>query len=238
MLEGKLITIPALGHENKGKSSFTGSVLFVLMSHYGNNNKLALQHGGFCTTWSLVAKGLLKVIPRGGWKLHEMSCKQERTTAILRFHRLTTFYTGFWSHFSSKAHDASSKLAAKACLAMCLRESSSRHSCSCLLCWILQVFEFACSVDLCGSLLWSPILPTQRIALPTLHSKWVTVDIGLGNFSTEVPSVWWCWLAAACKAGSLRLPWNLPAVPCTFPGPPTTFDSTSSQAHQLVINLE
>ena len=103
MLEGKLITIPALGHQNKGKSSFTGSVLFVLMSHYGNNNELALQHGGFCTTWSLVAKGLLKVIPRGGWKLHEMSCKQERTTAILRFHRLTTFYTCFWSHFSSKA---------------------------------------------------------------------------------------------------------------------------------------
>ena len=60
MLEGKLITIPALGHQNKGKSSFTGSVLFVLMSHYGNNNELALPRGGFCTTWSLVAKGLLK----------------------------------------------------------------------------------------------------------------------------------------------------------------------------------
>ena len=33
--------------------------LFVLMSQCGNNNELALQHGGFCTTWSLVAKGLL-----------------------------------------------------------------------------------------------------------------------------------------------------------------------------------
>ena len=149
-----------------------------------------------------------------------MSCNQERTTAILRFHRLTTFYTGFWSHFSSKAHDASSKLAAKACLAMCLRKSSSRHSCSCLLCWILQVFEFACSVDLCGSLLWSPILPTQRIALPTLHSKWVTVDIGLGNFSTEVPSVWWCWLAAACKAGSLRFAMEPPCCAVYFRGAP------------------
>ena len=43
----------------KVKSSFTGSGLFVLMSQCGNNNKLALQHGGFCTTWSLVARGLL-----------------------------------------------------------------------------------------------------------------------------------------------------------------------------------
>ena len=65
MLEGKLITIPALGHQNKGKSSFTGSSLFVLMSQCGNNNELALQHGGFRTTWSLAAKGLLKAIPRG-----------------------------------------------------------------------------------------------------------------------------------------------------------------------------
>ena len=61
MLEGKLIIIPALGHQNKGKSSFTGSGLFVLMSQCGNNNELALQHGGFCTTWSLLAKGLLNV---------------------------------------------------------------------------------------------------------------------------------------------------------------------------------
>ena len=59
MLEGKLIIIPALGHQNKGKSSFTGSGLFVLMSQCGNNNELALQHGGFCTMWSFVAKGLL-----------------------------------------------------------------------------------------------------------------------------------------------------------------------------------
>ena len=44
MLEGKLIIIPALGHQNKGKSSFTGSGLFVLMSQRGNNNELALQH--------------------------------------------------------------------------------------------------------------------------------------------------------------------------------------------------
>ena len=31
------------------KSSFTGSGLFVLLSQWGNNNELALQHGGFCT---------------------------------------------------------------------------------------------------------------------------------------------------------------------------------------------
>ena len=46
-LEGKLIIIPALGHQNKGKSNFTGSGVFVLkMSQCGNNNELALQHGG------------------------------------------------------------------------------------------------------------------------------------------------------------------------------------------------
>ena len=44
MVAGKLIVIPALGHQNKGKSSFTGSGLFVLMSHSGSNNELALQH--------------------------------------------------------------------------------------------------------------------------------------------------------------------------------------------------
>ena len=59
MLEGKLIIIPALRHQNKGNSSFTGSGLLVLMSQCGNNNELALQHGGLCTTCSLVAKGLL-----------------------------------------------------------------------------------------------------------------------------------------------------------------------------------
>ena len=49
MLEGKLTIIPALEHQSKGKSSFFGSGLFVLMSQCGNNNELALQHGGFCT---------------------------------------------------------------------------------------------------------------------------------------------------------------------------------------------
>ena len=41
MVVGKLIIIPALGHQNKGKLSFTGSGLFVLMSQCGNNNELA-----------------------------------------------------------------------------------------------------------------------------------------------------------------------------------------------------
>ena len=46
----KVIIIPALEHQNKGKSSFTGSGLFILMSQCRNNNELALQHGGFCIT--------------------------------------------------------------------------------------------------------------------------------------------------------------------------------------------
>ena len=44
MVVGKLIIIPALGHQNKGESSFTGSGLFVLMSQCGNNNALAHYH--------------------------------------------------------------------------------------------------------------------------------------------------------------------------------------------------
>ena len=44
MVAGKLIIIPALGHQNKRKSSFTGSGLFVLMSQYGNNSELARHH--------------------------------------------------------------------------------------------------------------------------------------------------------------------------------------------------
>ena len=44
MVVGKLIIIPALGQQNKGESSFTGSGLFVLMSQCGNNNQLAHHH--------------------------------------------------------------------------------------------------------------------------------------------------------------------------------------------------
>ena len=71
MLEGKLINIPALGHQNKGKSGFSGSDLFVLMSQCGNNNDLALQHGGFCTTCSLVAKDLLAASDEQRWRKHQ-----------------------------------------------------------------------------------------------------------------------------------------------------------------------
>ena len=58
---GQAIIIPALGHQNKGKSSFTCSGLFVLMSQCGNNNEFAHQHGGFSTTWSPVARDLFKI---------------------------------------------------------------------------------------------------------------------------------------------------------------------------------
>ena len=40
MVAGKLIIITAVRHQNKGKSSFTGSGLFVLMPQCGNNNEL------------------------------------------------------------------------------------------------------------------------------------------------------------------------------------------------------
>ena len=38
-----------------------------LMSQCANNNELALQHGGFCTMWSLAVKGLLENLL--GWSL-------------------------------------------------------------------------------------------------------------------------------------------------------------------------
>ena len=69
------------------------------------------------------------------------------------------------------------------CLAMCLHVSSSRYICNCLPRWSLWIttlngsllwssyLQFACSVELCGSLLWSLILPIQRPALPTPPRK-------------------------------------------------------------------
>ena len=57
MLEGKLIIIPALGHQNKGKSSFTGSGLFVLKGSFsindGNGNDNAINYE---FDWSRVEK--------------------------------------------------------------------------------------------------------------------------------------------------------------------------------------
>ena len=60
MMEGKLIIIPSLGHQSKETSTSQAWMAFVLMSQRVNNNELALQHGGFCTMWSFVAKGLLE----------------------------------------------------------------------------------------------------------------------------------------------------------------------------------
>ena len=63
MLEGKLIIIPALGHQKKGKSNFTGSGLFVSMSQCGNNNKLAkLAKGLFADSNEKLIIYLQKVI--------------------------------------------------------------------------------------------------------------------------------------------------------------------------------
>ena len=46
MLEGKLIVIPALGHENKETWTSEAWLAFVFMSQCGNNNELALQLKG------------------------------------------------------------------------------------------------------------------------------------------------------------------------------------------------
>ena len=57
MLEGKLMIIPALGHQNNETSTSEAWLTFVLMSQCRNNNELALLHGRFCTIWLFVAKG-------------------------------------------------------------------------------------------------------------------------------------------------------------------------------------
>ena len=62
MLEGKVVIIPALGHKKKETWTSEAWLAFVLMSQCENKNELALQHGGFCTTWSLAAKGLFLVL--------------------------------------------------------------------------------------------------------------------------------------------------------------------------------
>ena len=78
-----------LRHQNNGKSSFTGSGLLTLMSQCGINNELALQHGGFCTTWSLVAKGLLcQCILRAPPSQAEHLTQQKLTRR--NYHLLTT----------------------------------------------------------------------------------------------------------------------------------------------------
>ena len=55
MLEDKLIIIPALGHQNKDKSSFTGSGYFVSMSQCGNNHDLPSSIADFCILYHVIA---------------------------------------------------------------------------------------------------------------------------------------------------------------------------------------
>ena len=56
--------------------------------------------------------------------------------------------------------------------------------------------QFPCPIELCGSLIWWPILPIQCPALPKPHRKRFSDSwegLGQVSFSTEVPSVWQCW---------------------------------------------
>ena len=138
-------------------------------------------------------------------------------------------------------------LAIRACLAVCLHVSSSRHNCSFLFRWSLittldgalpwsPYLQFACSVELCGSLLWSPI---QCPSLPTPHRKWFMWGIRSGKFLH-----WSSFIVMVLIGGRLQgwvlltgLLWKLAAVPGIFFRSPRTFDGTTSQAHQLALNL-
>jgi len=126
-------------------------------------------------------------------------------------------------------------VAPRDCLAMCLHVSSSCHTYSCMFCWSFGItnldrsllwssyLQFACSVKLCGSRLWSPILPIQHPALPTPQRKWFMVGIGSCNFLH-----WSVFSVIVLIGGHLQswflltgLLWILPAVPGIFAGPPT-----------------
>ena len=57
------------------------------MSQCGNNNELALQHGGFCTMWSFAAKGLFQMKTRTTGRHYSRSPKYtELTTGSQSFH--------------------------------------------------------------------------------------------------------------------------------------------------------
>ena len=134
------------------------------------------------------------------------------------------------------------------CLAMCLHVSSSHHIYSCLLCWSLWIttldgsllwsphLQFACSVELWGSMLQPFNLRTQHPALHTIHRNWFTVSSRLHKFLNWSMMV----LVGGCLQGWFPfagLPWNLPTTSSIFAGPQPTFEGTSSQAHHLVTGL-
>ena len=104
--------------------------------------------------------------------------------------------------------------------------------------WLLHwssYLQFACSVELCGSLLCLRILPIQCPALLTPYRKWFVVGIGSGKF-LHCSSISATVLFGGLLQGwflLIRLPWNLPAVPGIFVPPPSTFDDTIFWAHQL-----
>ena len=97
--EGKLIIIPALGHQNKGKSIFTGSGLFVLISQCGNINELALQHGGFFSLQKAYSKdkndGYLTVI-RGKKTVFRTCCYTYFLHRRALFEPFLMFLTKIW----------------------------------------------------------------------------------------------------------------------------------------------
>jgi len=117
--------------------------------------------------------------------------------------------------------------AARACLAMCLHASCSHHNnCICLLHWSLWItaldgpllwssyLQFACSIELCGSLLLLSIFPIQCLALPAPHRKWLMVGIRMVLVGGHLQG----------RLSLTGLPWNVPAMPGNCVGAPPTFD--------------
>ena len=72
---------------------------FVLTSQCGNNNELSLAHGGFCTTWSFVAKGLFSSIRKLVFLLITGKICLVKGRHKIQNTRLVDFFTKFSLNF-------------------------------------------------------------------------------------------------------------------------------------------
>ena len=133
----------------------------------------------------------------------------------------------------------------------------------CVYMWALvAIFVVVCSADLCGSLpwtdhcishhicsllaqlsfvdhlVWLPILPMRDPDLPTPHRNRCRVS-GQESFFSEVSSVWQCWLAVGCRAGSLlyRVAMEPPCCAWYFSRAPTNLWWLQFPSHQLMLSL-
>ena len=84
------------------------------MSQCGNKNELALQHGGFCTTWSLAAKGLFLPVPMIGASIViRVSCTVITHRISGKHHGVMIFFRVCGEHWISRSLERTRRLRAK-----------------------------------------------------------------------------------------------------------------------------